>query len=361
MGPGATQHHELMPQGNDFQGRWRFPAAIIILRIYLQNSGAGTLVRMLNARQSGFAFAAFAVASLLLCTPLPAETNDVKDRGETCPWRKFYSRLASLFGASTASACPTQADMRIARFSRVALVALLLMFIAADARAQSELEVPVPSGQTGVPITPRKPAKRPTPGSALELPQQTPALEEQASPREEAPEPPPENELSEPEPEAETKSPAPRPIPLPEIFRGCWEGVVRELDSIHRLPGARPIGPWVAKTYRLCYRRVGNGPFEPTFGEAGVKRSRMITNPEGRLKVLSTDGRSYARMSAFLHFDEYRKGSHRRETFGVDEVTNLMAEIDQSTMLVRAKVYGERDGEPWFRATWHANFTRAPD
>lgn len=250
--------------------------------------------------------------------------------------------------------------MRISRFPRAALVALLIIFIAVDVRAQSELEVPAPPGQAGAPITPRKPARRPKPGSALELPQQAPAPEEQASPREESPEPAPESEPSEPEPEAETRSPAPQPIPLPEIFRGCWEGVVRQLDSIHRLPGARPIGPWVAKTYRLCYRRVGNGPFELTFGEAGVKRSRMITNPEGRMKVLSTDGRSYARMSAFLHFDEYRKGSHRRETFGVDEVTNLMAEIDQGTMRVRAKVYGERDGEPWFRASWHANFIHAP-
>jgi len=249
--------------------------------------------------------------------------------------------------------------MRIAEFHAGALAALLIILVAADARAQSQLEVPAPPGQTSAPITPPKPSTRPKPGATLELPQQALPPEAQAPPRAESSEPVPESEP--PEPEAETRSPASPPMPLPEIFRGCWEGVVRQLDSIQRLPGGRPIGFWVAKTYRLCYRRVGNGPFELTFADAGVKRSRMITNPQGRLKVLSTDGRSYAQMRALLHFDEYRSGSRRGETFGVDELTNLSAKIDQGTMRVQAKVYGEHAGEPWFRASWHADFVHTPD
>lgn len=245
--------------------------------------------------------------------------------------------------------------MRIARFSTAALVALLIIFVAADARPQSQLGVPAPPEQGAAPIAPRKPSAPPRPGTTLELPQQAPP------PPEESPAPVPESEPAEPEPEAETRPPAPAPIPLPEIFRGCWKGVVRQLDSIQRLPGARPIGPWVAKTYRLCYRRVGNGPFELTFADAGIKRSRTITNPQGQLKVLSTDGRSYAQMRALLRFDEYLSGSRGGETFAVDELTNLSAEIDQGTMRVQAKVYGERNGEPWFRASWHADFVRTPD
>ncbi len=251
--------------------------------------------------------------------------------------------------------------MRIAEFHAAALAALLIILVAADARAQSQLEVPAPPGQASAPITPPKRSAPPKPGATLELPQQALPPEEQAPPREESPEPVPERAPPQPEPEAETRPPAAAPIPLPEIFRGCWKGVVRQLDSIQRLPGARPIGPWVAKTYRLCYRRVGTGPFELTFADAGMKRSRMITNPQGQLKVLSTDGRGYARMRALLRFDEYRAGSRGGETFGVDELTNLSAEIEQGTMRVQAKVYGERDGAPWFRASWHADFVRTAD
>jgi len=244
--------------------------------------------------------------------------------------------------------------MRIVEFHAAALTALLIILIAADARAQSQLQLPAPSEQENAPITPRKPSAPPRPGATLELPQQAP-------PHEESPEPVPERAPPQPEPEAATRPPAPAPMPLPEIFRGCWKGVVRQLDSIQRLPGARPIGPWVAKTYRLCYRRVGTGPFELTFADAGMKRSRMITNPRGQLKVLSTDGRSYAQMRALLQFDEYLAGSRGGETFGVAELTDLSAQIEQGTMRVQAKVYGERDGQPWFRASWHADFVRAPD
>ena len=251
-------------------------------------------------------------------------------------------------------------SIRSARSSAALIAALLIIFVAVDVRAQSQFQVPPPSGQENAPIAPRKPSTPPRPGATLELPPAAPPSEEAAPPpREESSEPVPDNEP--PEPEAETRSPAAPPIALPEIFRGCWQGVVRRLDSIQRLPGARPIGPWVAKTYRLCYRRVGNGPFELTFADAGMKRSKMVTNPQGRLQVLSTDGRSYAQMRALLHFDEYRAGSNRGETFGVDELTNLAAQIDAGTMRVQAKVYGERDGAPWFRASWHADFVHTPD
>ena len=43
------------------------------------------------------------------------------------------------------------------------------------------------------------------------------------------------------QPEAElTPAPAPQPEPvLPAVFRGCWRGVVEEVDRIQWLPGAR--------------------------------------------------------------------------------------------------------------------------
>jgi len=43
----------------------------------------------------------------------------------------------------------------------------------------------------------------------------------------------------------------------------------------------------------------------------------------------------------------------------VDEETILDCAIQGGgAMLVRGQVFGRRDGVPWFRATWHAVFSR---
>jgi len=101
-------------------------------------------------------------------------------------------------------------------------------------------------------------------------------------------------------------APQPTPPPLPAIFRGCWKGRVDFVDSIQRLPGGARVGPWTPKTYLLCYRRTGNGPFELTFTDAGIAHSRKIINATGKMDVVSTNGRTYASMRSLLHFDEYR-------------------------------------------------------
>jgi hypothetical protein len=146
------------------------------------------------------------------------------------------------------------------------------------------------------------------------------------------------------------------------MFRGCWEGTVSRLDRIDRLPGGARIGPWTPKTYRLCYRRLGDGPFELTFTDAGIADSGKITNSQGRMRLVSTDGHTYATMSAFLHFDEYR--THMSyfggSTFPVDETTRLQCDIEPDGMHVWGSVYGEHDGSPWFRAWWHTLFIHVP-
>ena len=147
---------------------------------------------------------------------------------------------------------------------------------------------------------------------------------------------------------------------LPAVFRGCWDGRVQYLDSIERMYGAPNVGPWTPKTYRICYRRVGSGPFELTFSQVGVDPSTKIINPTGRMDLISTDGRYAARMRAQLHFDEYYAG--RRfggRTFAVDEETILGCMVQRGgAMLVRGSVFGRREGSPWFRASWHAVFAR---
>ncbi len=153
---------------------------------------------------------------------------------------------------------------------------------------------------------------------------------------------------------------APQPV-LPPVFRGCWQGTVESVDSIERAPDGHKLGYWTPKTYRLCYKRVGGGPYQLTFGETGVVASEKIKYSKGRVEIIATDGRSYARMRAFLHFDEYRAGANfRGSTFAVDEVTMLECKIDGDQMRVIADVDGRREDQPWFHAHWRTTFRRAP-
>jgi len=148
---------------------------------------------------------------------------------------------------------------------------------------------------------------------------------------------------------------------LPAVFRGCWDGQVTQLDWIRREPGAHKIGFWTPKTYRLCYKRIGDQPFTLTFTETGVAPSEKIVNPHGNVVAITTDGRAYAAMRSRLYFDEYkthRDGLSASPTFAVDETTNLDCRIGGDDMMVNADVYGTRDGEPWFRAHWRADFHR---
>ena len=148
-------------------------------------------------------------------------------------------------------------------------------------------------------------------------------------------------------------------IPLPEVFRGCWQGVVRYIDSQVQL--APPIiGGWIPKTYRICYVRSGGGPFKPTISETGlIAAGRYVRNARSRLEVLSTDGRTQATMRAFLHFDEDSHGLFGlfRQTGSVDELTHMNCEIDGGVMHVQGDMYGEWNRHPWSRVTWHADFS----
>ena len=145
---------------------------------------------------------------------------------------------------------------------------------------------------------------------------------------------------------------------LPAIFRGCWEGRVDYLDSLERLPGGAKLGFWTSKTYRLCYQRTGDGPFVLTLTEAGIEPNDHITNAEGRMTLLSSDGRHYASMRSNLDFDEYptQTSFFGSRTFAVHEVTDLNCRIEPDGMHVTGAVTGWRNQMPWFRAQWHTVF-----
>lgn len=233
------------------------------------------------------------------------------------------------------------------------VLAVAVMVWAAPAAAQQTMELPVPQSQATQPVAPVPRKARPL---------QPPTNNVQTIP---AVPPPPSPPIA---PQAEQPPPAPPPAPmarqpevvLPAVFRGCWRGVVDYVDGMQRLPGAPRLGLWMPKTYMVCYRRVGNGPYQLTFTAAGVEGTRIV-NTTGRLQLISTDGRNYAKMRAYLHFDEFRRPAmfgFGSPTFAVDEVTDLQCTIEPDGMHASGLVYGEREAQPWFRAWWHTTFFR---
>jgi hypothetical protein len=234
----------------------------------------------------------------------------------------------------------------------IGLATAFLVLGGASVRAQQSQQLPFPQSQLPPPAYHRPratPSPAPSSAGVVTIPQI-----QQAQPQPTMPSAP----VYHPAPQI-----TPAPPPLPAIFRGCWQGRVDFIDTIQRLPGGARVGPWTPKTYRLCYRRTGNGPFELTFTEAGIARSNKITNATGKMDVVSTDGRTYAAMRSLLHFDEYRLPSDPSggRTFPVDELTQLQCNIEPDGMHVTGNVYGERNGTPWFRASWHAIFVHTAD
>jgi len=229
--------------------------------------------------------------------------------------------------------------------SAIALIGLL----AAGSSAQQQFELPRQNSQGPMPAY-RAPAARlplPADSDVRPLPQRRPQL-------------PPGPALSPPphayQPPAAVVEPV-QPV-LPAVFRGCWQGKVDDLDSIERLPAGAKVGFWTPKTYRLCYRRIGDSPFVLTFTQAGIEENDRITHAAGRMTLLSTDRRSYASMRSDLRFDEYRThvSYFGRDTFPVHELTDLDCRVEADGMHVMGLVTGWRSEEPWFRARWHTVF-----
>jgi len=240
------------------------------------------------------------------------------------------------------------------------MLVLVISKTPSSALAQSTLEVPPPSEQNQPSIQPPPPLfvlPAPREGEPIQLlppqwflPQPTPA-------------PPPITRPVPVEPPPKLTAPLTAQGPaLPAVFRGCWQGLVNNVDWIRREPGARKIGYWTPKTYRICYKRVGSQPFKMTFTETGIAPNDQLINVRGTVAPLTTDGRNFATMRAKLRFDEYSVGRDATApTFAVDEVTHLDCKINGDLMTVYADVYGTRDGEPWFRAHWRADFRHFPE
>lgn len=153
-------------------------------------------------------------------------------------------------------------------------------------------------------------------------------------------------------------------IPLPEIFRGCWSGLVRQVDSIVPLNNSVGNVIWLTKSYTLCYKQSGyNGKWRLTFAEGSVANRNEVSDQRQSIRVDAVSGPDHARLSAYLHFRARQPG-----IFGipgqlndVDELAHLDCLVmpDNSVMLVRGDVFVEYDGRPWVNIRWHTRFMRS--
>ena len=160
---------------------------------------------------------------------------------------------------------------------------LLLSWLASFNRAPASIVGPAPASQSQPPLNYRpKPTPRviptPPPSRPLIIQPSVPNLPDQSQQSEVTPPTPAPLPVT-PPPEAPPSYQIQQPV-LPAIFRGCWQGKVEFVDSIQRMPGAPKTGVWTPKTYRLCYQRYGDGPFQLTFTEAGIDRGN--TSRKGR-------------------------------------------------------------------------------
>jgi len=246
--------------------------------------------------------------------------------------------------------------LRKETLSLLGLILALILCAPAAAWAQAQLELPPLPQHTAPPPSHSQNSTVIPSNPMMAQPSSPPPVEEipQAAPQDESP---------------ETEVPPPvasQPV-LPAIFRGCWQGTVYALDDIEFFPGSPAHSTWTPKTYFVCYRRTGNGPFQLTFNQAGIEHDSRIFNPVGSIQLLSAYGNE-ALMQASLRFEEYRSSlasffgfGGGTSSFSVNESTKLRCVVDSAGMHVWATVYGTQSSQPWFQAHWHALFLPAPN
>lgn len=140
--------------------------------------------------------------------------------------------------------------------------------------------------------------------------------------------------------------------------RDCWQGEVRQLDTLRGLSPSFSLGPWISKAYRLCQvlrhahrlqLTVMAVTFSPTPSQPGAigdwQTHQQAAGPLALVSELSWQ----VTVSA---------AAEPRRRVRLNETTRLRGQIAGSALRVRGVVYGTADGQPWFVATWRARFRR---
>ncbi|MGB8684586.1 MAG: hypothetical protein WCD12_17010 [Candidatus Binatus sp.] len=165
---------------------------------------------------------------------------------------------------------------------------------------------------------------------------------------------------------------------VPKEFEGCWESTISEPDSYQHLQGPRIAG-WIPTTFRLCFRRTGNGPFIITFHDSkldteyATDHGYTISNYDAQTEVVSTDGQNQVSLHSVARMDQ--RGRILRfipgptVTISKTSDSRCLLVDDGATMNVKSSAVDRCsgsptfgcNGQPWIQSTWHAQFHRTTD
>ncbi len=151
--------------------------------------------------------------------------------------------------------------------------------------------------------------------------------------------------------------------------------MVSEPDSWQLLEGP-PLGGWIPKTFSLCFRRMGNGPFTITFHDTKLdtgyvsERGYKVSNYDEQTEVVSTDSRNQVLLHSVARMDQRGKllglfpgptltiaASSDIRCVLVDQGETMNVELSGVDRCSGSEFWG-CNGQPWVQATWHAQFHR---
>jgi len=163
--------------------------------------------------------------------------------------------------------------------------------------------------------------------------------------------------------------------PVPKEFEGCWEGTVSEPDSWQLLEGPR-LGGWIARTFRLCFRRTDNGQFAISFHNSKLdtgyasERGVTVSNYEEQTELVSTDSRNQVLLHSLARMDQRFKllGLFPGPTVTIAASSDIRCVLVDEGETMNVETSGvDRcsgspssgcNGQPWAKASWHAQFHR---
>lgn len=143
--------------------------------------------------------------------------------------------------------------------------------------------------------------------------------------------------------------------------RACWQGEVRQLDTVRALGPSFSLGPWISKVYRLCQVRDRTRRPQLTVIDVSL---RLAPSPATRSDPVVDWQTSQQAAGPLALVSEVSwqvtvsAAAQPRRRVRLNETTRLRGQIEAAALRVRGVVYGTADGQPWFVATWQARFRR---
>ena len=143
-------------------------------------------------------------------------------------------------------------------------------------------------------------------------------------------------------------------IPVPEVFRGCWQGTVTTLDSRTRLSSWLPLSVWLPKSYKMCFVKRGADRWQLTYSSSRADTGSLpVVQWAQALRVIRIAGPDLLYVEAKLRLID---GSIIK-----DETSTIRLRIEAGgTMHAEAAVIIDWDGSPWMAVTWHTVFDQVP-